>query len=104
MSNRILPDCRKTIPHRKHFQSQLSCPNLSHLEQEYQKSLVQKQIHIQQKLNEGVEYSKCYVFKGCVIQVYLVYIFLKIWPLFTELKIGKNREVDCEFMRHQSLK
>ena len=29
---------------------------------------------------------------------------LIIWLLLFELKIGKNRKVDCEFMRHQFLK
>ena len=48
--------------------------SLSHIEPEYQKSLIQEEIHLQQNSNEGHEVSE-----SCVIQSYLVYILLIIW-------------------------
>ena len=42
---------------QRNCQNQLSHPSLSHTEQECQKSLIQRKIHNQQNLNEGLEYS-----------------------------------------------
>ena len=41
---------------QRNCQNQLSHPGLSHIEQEYQESLIQGKIHIQQSWNEGLEY------------------------------------------------
>ena len=43
-------------PSQKNCQDQLSHPGLSHIEQDYQESLIQGKIHIQQSWNEGLEY------------------------------------------------
>ena len=43
-------------PTQKNCQNQLSHPGLSHIEQEFQESLIQGKIHNQQNLNEGLKY------------------------------------------------
>ena len=54
---------------------------MSPIEQECLDSLIQEKIHIQQNLNEGLNYLYIKVLKeSCVIQSYLTYIFLIIWP------------------------
>ena len=45
---------------QRNFQNQLSHPGLSHIEQEFQESLIQGKIHNQQNSNEGLKYSKSY--------------------------------------------
>ena len=52
MSNRIFSDKKKIIPHRENCQNQLSHLSLSHIAQEYHKSLIQGKIQIQQLLTE----------------------------------------------------
>ena len=42
---------------QRNCQNQLSCPGLSHIEQECQESLIQGKIHNQQNPNKGLEYS-----------------------------------------------
>ena len=41
---------------QRNFQNQLGHPSLSHIEPEYQESLIQGKIRIQQDSNEGHEY------------------------------------------------
>ena len=41
---------------QRNRQNQLSHPRLSHIEQKFQESLIQKKIHIQQNWNEGLKY------------------------------------------------
>ena len=43
-------------PSQRKCQDQSSHPSLSHIEQEYQESFIQRNIHCQQNSNERLEY------------------------------------------------
>ena len=49
-------ESKKDKPSQSYCLNQLSLSSLSHIEQEYQKSLIQEKIHNKQNSNKDVEY------------------------------------------------
>ena len=66
--------------------------SLSHIEQECWESLIQRKIQIQKNLKEDLKYCWSYVSECCVIQSYLGYFLLILWPIIWVKKTPRSEE------------